>query len=242
MRLSEFNPGSDLRAFQAGSTVAVWAVTIIAVALAGGSPLQIAIFSTGAVGLYAVFGYFEGRALRARVSVEGQDRVTGLASAGYANHFLESEYAAAERGRAVTLVLFGFDDFEEFTADHGRAAADAAVREFGAVLKQLTRRMNLSARYGWRADTFLSVLSNADAAGAQVYVDRVCETLRSAARALPMPSVSVGIAEFDAEMVGPHEFVQRAEEALAAARAERDRVRIRYAARSRRPMPRLQAV
>jgi diguanylate cyclase (GGDEF)-like protein len=146
-----------------------------------------------------------------------EGRVDRDPAAGAASHFVAKEFAAAQQGRDVTLVMFGFDGFEEFTAREGTAAAEEALREFGRVLGLLTRKMNLTARYGWRADSFLSVLSHADAAAAEVFVQRVREaTSRSD---VAMPAIAAGIAVFQPGIASPEEFVACATRALAEARA-----------------------
>jgi diguanylate cyclase (GGDEF)-like protein len=148
-------------------------------------------------------------------SVEDRDDVDPAESA--ASHFVANEFAAARQGRHVTLVMFGFDRFEEFTEREGSAAAGAALTEFGRVLRQLTRKMNLTARYGWRADSFLSVLSHADARAAEVFVRRVREA--AASSDVSMPAIDAGIAVFRPHLASPEEFVACAVRALAESRA-----------------------
>jgi diguanylate cyclase (GGDEF)-like protein len=115
------------------------------------------------------------------------------------------------------VVMFGFTRFDEFTEREGSGAAAAAIREFGRLLHQQTRTMNVSARYGWRGDTFLSVLSEADAAAADVFVGRVHAAV--AASRVKMPVVEVGVATYQPHLASPEEFVESAARALAAARA-----------------------
>jgi diguanylate cyclase (GGDEF)-like protein len=137
-----------------------------------------------------------------------------------ADHFVAKEFAAAQQGRDVTLVMFGFDCFEDFAEREGSAAAGEALREFGRVLGKLTRKMNLTARYGWRADSFLSVLSHADAKAANMFVQRVREA--TAKSDVAMPGIAAGIAVFQPHLASPEEFVACAVRALAEARAAAD--------------------
>ena len=133
------------------------------------------------------------------------------------DHFLAREFAAAQRGRAVTLVMFGFARLDEFSTLHGYEATDTALREFGDLLRRMTRKMNLTARYGWRGDMFLSVLSDAGPTAAEGYVSRVRASTEAMGRTLP--ELQVGIAVYDPRMRTPDEFVEAAEQALAAVRA-----------------------
>jgi diguanylate cyclase (GGDEF)-like protein len=155
-------------------------------------------------------GWLPSSTVAARV-VEGR-----VASA--ASHFVAKEFAAARQGRAVTLVMFGFNGFEQFTEHEGSAAAVDALREFGRVLGKLTRKMNLTARYGWRADSFLSVMLDADAQAAEVFVRRVREA--TAESDVAMPAIAAGIAVFQPHLASPEEFVACAERALAQARSD----------------------
>jgi diguanylate cyclase (GGDEF)-like protein len=139
-------------------------------------------------------------------------------AASFADHFLAKEFGAARRGRNVALVMFGFKDFEEFGQREGSDVAGEALREFGHLLRKLTRQMNLSARYGWRADTFLSVLSDADARAAERFIARVREAV--AASKVKMPPIDAGLAVYQPHLASPDEFVECAERALAAARAD----------------------
>lgn len=139
------------------------------------------------------------------------------ATESFTEHFVAKEFAAASRGRDVTLVMFGFSRFDEFAEQEGYMAAGEALREFGRVLQRMTRQMNLTARYGWRADSFLSVLSGANAVAAEVYIRRVREA--AAASKVRMPGIDAGIATWQPHLASPDEFVACAQQALDAARA-----------------------
>ena len=211
-------PASALR------LLAVFGIWVTAAALISGpigSRLEIGIVTGGAIALISALAMFDGGSMVRRLDLRSSSaKDEELPMPEYAQHFLAMEYAAALRGRELTLVVFGFDHFEEFTNKNGNAAADAAVQEFGAILARMTRRMNLSARYGWRGDTFLSVLSDADSAGAEVFIRRILSTVAESTLITPMPSISAGVAEFESSMRGPEVFVQLAEQALGQARAE----------------------
>lgn len=141
----------------------------------------------------------------------------GTPGAELAEHFVAKEFAAARRGRDVTLVMFGFSRFEEFTEREGTGAAAVALREFGRVLQQMTRQMNLSARYGWRADAFLSVLSDANPTAAEGFIARVRDAVTRLR--VPIPAIEVGVAVYQPHLASPEEFVDCALQALEAARA-----------------------
>jgi diguanylate cyclase (GGDEF)-like protein len=231
MRTPDALPGPPGGSRRIGAGIALVLLTIVVLLGIGGTPLEALVFGTGALALALVFAKGEresvARALEFGRQFAGKDDATGLPSPDYAEHFVASEFAAAQRGRPVTVVLFGFDRFDAFTASHGAAAADHAVREFGRILKRLTRKMNHSARYGWRVDAFLSVLSESNRDAATVYVHRVQEAVAEAGSIVPMPVLSVGMAEFQPDFATPEDFVEAAERALAEARADGGRC-LRY--------------
>ncbi len=153
------------------------------------------------------------------------DALTALPNHLHAELFLEREFAAAVRGRTLTVVLFDFDDFERYNLQHGRGAGDGVLRAFATLLRTNTRRMNLAAR--WRGDSFLCILGGADEEGALIFAGRTQEKLRGAASPYPLPTVSAGIAAYHQDADDFQTLIRQAERALEEARAAGgDRVRI----------------
>lgn len=153
------------------------------------------------------------------------DPLTKLPNRRHAAIFLENEFAAAERGRTLTVVLFDLDAFKDYNDRHGHAAGDAALSAFGEILEKSTRRMNLSARFG--GEEFLSILAGSDSGGAMIFADRV----RSALKERDLPggklTVSAGVASYQAGMEKPDELLAAADHALYRAKREgRDRIRL----------------
>lgn len=153
------------------------------------------------------------------------DAMTALPNHLHAELFLEREFAAAVRGRPLSVVLFDFDDFDRYNLQHGRGAGDGVLRAFATLLRANTRRMNLAAR--WKGDSFLCILGGADEEGALIFAGRTQEKLRGAASPFPLPSVSAGIAAYRHDVEDAHALIRHAEQALQEAReAGGDRVRI----------------
>lgn len=163
------------------------------------------------------------------------DELTGLPNRRWARLTLETEFAAAQRGRPLVVVLFDLDRFKEYNDRFGHAAGDRALRVLAAVLQRNTRRMHLSARIG--GEEFLSVLSSTDIAGAQVFARKVREALARVELPTGPLRVSVGLAAYDPVMAGPDDLLALADEALYRAKQDgRDRIRVA------RPRERLCAV
>lgn len=153
------------------------------------------------------------------------DPLTELPNRRHVELVLEREFAAAQRGRPLAVVLFDLDHFKAFNDRYGHQAGDEALREFAAILQRTTRQMNLAGRLG--GEEFLAVLSDTDEAGAVAYAERV----RSALRARPgLPdelTFSAGVAEFSPSLTDVTELLTRADRALYAAKAAgRDRVTV----------------
>ena len=153
------------------------------------------------------------------------DDLTGLANRRYARLALEREFAAAQRGRPLTVAMFDLDRFKAFNDHHGHRAGDAALRAFANVLATRTRQMDLSARYG--GEEFLTILSSCGVAGGQAFGARVRATLAAHPENLHGITVSVGIASYSPEMTSVDRLLAAADDAMyAAKRNGRDRVEV----------------
>jgi diguanylate cyclase (GGDEF)-like protein len=163
------------------------------------------------------------------------DELTGLPNRRWARLVLEAEFAAAQRGRPLVVVLFDLDRFKEYNDRFGHAAGDRALCVLAAILRRNTRRMDLSARIG--GEEFVSILSSTELAGARVYAERIREELARVELPTGPVRVSVGMAAYDPSMATPDELLAVADEALYRAKQEgRDRIRVG------RPRGRLEAI
>lgn|SRR5690554_4409434 len=152
-----------------------------------------------------------------------RDPQTGLMPAHMADRVLAVEFAAAQRGRQLAVVLFSIDNFARNAALHGDAAATRWRRAAGRVLKQRTRGMNVSAR--WRGDgTFLTILSDVPLEGACTFATRIRREYAHLLRPDEPQAISAGVAAYDISMRSPADLIARAERALTRAQAEGGKV------------------
>jgi diguanylate cyclase (GGDEF)-like protein len=160
------------------------------------------------------------------------DELTGIPNRRLADLFLDKEFAAAQRGRSLAVVLFDIDGFKAYNDRHGHAAGDAALRCFVSILTGYTRRMDLCARYG--GEEFVAILSGGHTEGAMIFASRVREALAARiadpeahqAEAVPPFTVSAGVAQHTPGMKEPADLLALADRALYRAKAEgRDTVR-----------------
>lgn len=153
------------------------------------------------------------------------DALTGIPNRRYAELVLPLEFAGAQRGRELSIVLFDLDRFKGYNDRHGHAAGDEALRQFAAVLQDNTRAMNLSAR--WGGEEFIAILSSTSDTGAVVFAQRVRHALsRTPPLAGPL-TVTAGVAQYAAGMSSPIDLLEAADQALyQAKRAGRDGVAV----------------
>jgi hypothetical protein len=100
----------------------------------------------------------------------------------------------------------------------GSRTGEQVTRRFAAILTELTRRMDLSAR--WEGGVFISILSRCKAGGAAAFTGRVQEEVRADVFPWGKVTVSAGIAEFEPGMGSPDLLIAAADRALFAAREE----------------------
>jgi diguanylate cyclase (GGDEF)-like protein len=145
------------------------------------------------------------------------DELTTVPNRRYGRLFLESEFAAARRGRPLVVALFDLDAFKLYNDRWGHQAGDDALVTFSKVLLRHTRRMNLSCRYG--GEEFLSVVSSSDMEGALVFVDRVMRGLALTPPPHAPITVSVGLAAYHPAMENIDGLIDAADQALYEAKA-----------------------
>lgn len=150
------------------------------------------------------------------------DELTEVPNRRLADLFLEKEFAAASRGRPLTVILFDIDHFKRYNDQYGHAAGDEALQRFVGILRSRTRTMDLSARYG--GEEFIAVLSGGKADSGVRFAEAVRDALATADGPRPF-TVSAGVAEFDRTMEQFTDLVQAADRALYEAKETgRDRV------------------
>lgn len=151
------------------------------------------------------------------------DPLTGLPNRRQAELTLDTQFAAAMRGGNLAVVLFDIDHFKRVNDQHGHDAGDEALRRFAGALKQHTRRMNLSARFG--GEEFITVLADGDLDGVKVFANRVRDEIRTMRFPWGGITVSAGAAQYEEGMGSYEVLVAAADRALYTAKeAGRDRL------------------
>jgi diguanylate cyclase (GGDEF)-like protein len=150
------------------------------------------------------------------------DALTGIPNRRHLDLFLEKEFAAARRGRRLTVVIFDLDDFKAYNDQAGHQAGDEALRLFARLLDRETRAMNLAARYG--GDEFVSILADTDREGGLAHAGRLARAV-DAHPVLSEIGASAGVASYTAGMKTIRDLLAAADRALYLSKAERRRER-----------------
>jgi diguanylate cyclase (GGDEF)-like protein len=202
--------------------MAVLAVTQVAVLLLGRTApnwyflLAVVAVYIGICIALAVFAEILHRERRAAEALALVDQLTGLPNRRHADLMLDSQFAAAERGRPLVVVMYDLDHFKQVNDRHGHEAGDAALRAFAEVLRLNTRRMDLSARFG--GEEFISILGGSGIPPALVLADRVRAGLEERSFPWGRITVSAGIAVYEEGMGSFEVLVATADRALYAAK------------------------
>jgi len=97
------------------------------------------------------FGY------RSAIHCAITDKLTGLHNYAYFTMFLENEIKRARRYKySVALIMLDLDDFKRHNDQLGHLAGDRILSEFGALISQNVREIDLCFRYG--GEEFVVVL------------------------------------------------------------------------------------
>ena len=160
--------------------------------------------------------------IRAReqiVSLAETDDLTGIWNKRFFRRQLPQEI---ERARTynipVSLLLFDIDDFKEINDSLGHIIGDVVLSELCGAVREMLRPPDFFARFG--GDEFAVILPHTDLPGASSVAERILATVAK----LTIPtdeegsircSISIGIAEFDADRdLTANDFVRRADEKL----------------------------
>ncbi|MEE2523768.1 GGDEF domain-containing protein [Pseudarthrobacter sp. J75] len=168
---------------------------------------------------YSMAGLSSEQQTRALQEVANADGLTGLlnraAFMAMARRELERQRPGQLRG---ALVLADLDHFKAINDNHGHAAGDVALQVFAGACRDSIRSTDLVGRYG--GEEFILLLPGVGAPNATRIVDAINQRLSAAGDAVPVPTVSYGIALYDAGQDTVEELVRRADAALYEAKSQ----------------------
>src|SRR5699024_8654157 len=122
-------------------------------------------------------------------------------------------FAAARRGRKVSVLIFDLDHFKVYNDHAGHQAGDRVIQAFASVMLADTRAMNLAARYG--GGEVITILAGTDRRRAQAHADRIWRAVETdALLASAGIQASVGIATYSPDMASGEDLIRTADRDL----------------------------
>ncbi len=107
-----------------------------------------------------------------------EDMLTGLYNRRYVFELLEKDYFRFRRyGTIFSIIIFDLDLFKQINDNYGHLSGDMVLRAFGKTLRQLTREIDITARFG--GEEFLVLLPETTGKAALKVAEKVRETFES---------------------------------------------------------------
>ncbi len=150
------------------------------------------------------------RAYKRRASL---DPLTGAYNRTRFNEALADQAEIARRyGSPLSLVFMDIDHFKSINDGFGHQAGDSVLIELTRLVRRMTRRSDLFAR--WGGEEFTLLLPNTDAAKARHAAEKIRHEVECGRFAVPgSVTCSFGVTEFN-ESDTAESFIARADEAL----------------------------
>lgn len=156
------------------------------------------------------------------------DPLTGLLNRRAFLDLVTREIAHSHRQhRPLAILLADLDHFKSVNDRYGHPAGDSVLQQSAAITKAVIRASDTLVRYG--GEEFLILAPDTDQVGALDLAERIRQALRSAAletgRGVINITASFGVTVLCDDDMHPEQLVQRADQALYAAKQQgRDRV------------------
>ena len=158
------------------------------------------------------------------------DFLTELNNRGTWEEALQNEFKRLKRsGHQGTLLMCDIDHFKRINDNYGHAAGDVVIRQVAQAVKKNLRETDVAGRYG--GEEFAVLLVDTSADQALYFAERLRKTVEGLSmefnQQLLKATVSVGIAEYKADMLEHRQWIEAADKALYTSKAEgRNRVTV----------------
>jgi diguanylate cyclase (GGDEF)-like protein len=142
------------------------------------------------------------------------DSLTNVFSRSFLRELVQGEISRAERNnRPLGLIMSDVDNFKSVNDRYGHLMGDYVLAQIAGILKSCVRGSDYVVRYG--GDEFLIVLSETDAPGSQIVMNRIRQKVTEWDRANRLGDFSIGVS------MGLHQHVagQSVEQAVSQADA-----------------------
>ncbi|MFC1919629.1 diguanylate cyclase [Chloroflexota bacterium] len=151
------------------------------------------------------------------------DWLTGLSTRIYFLQRAETELSRAKRHKQSFCLLFlDLDNFREVNTTFGHLGGDEALRQFGKLVKRVSRSFDVLGRYG--GEEFLILLPQTDLQGGLAAASRLCEMLEhEPIEVVPAKKIklgaSIGISVYPENGKTIEDLIQQADIAMYQAKA-----------------------
>lgn len=150
------------------------------------------------------------------------DALTGLYNRRYLDETLARElHAATRRKTPLCVAMLDLDHFKRYNDTFGHEAGDDLLRQLGLVLRDNSRKSDISCRYG--GEEFVLVLPDSSLSDTRQRVEQIRILVKEMVfnnRDQPFGkiTISAGVAQANVEGSTPSELLRAADEALYAAK------------------------
>ncbi|MBI5787501.1 MAG: diguanylate cyclase [Candidatus Schekmanbacteria bacterium] len=151
------------------------------------------------------------------------DGLTDLFNHRFFQQLMQIEIARSDReNHPVSLIMIDIDNFKLFNDKNGHPIGDLALKKLSWLLKENSRDCDFVARYG--GEEFAVILPNVTKQGAEHMANRIRkvveETKFEHEELLPIGrfTISMGIAEYPKDAQNREQLIQKADQALYAAK------------------------
>lgn len=141
------------------------------------------------------------------------DSLTGLYNRRYLYQTLEDLYSnGSESTRKFSILMMDLDNFKKVNDTFGHLAGDEVLHDFGKILKDNSRKIDIPVRYG--GDEFALLLLDSNNDDAELVKERIFEMFKLASNKYKKIdlSVSFGICESNGESF--EEIIKKADDYL----------------------------
>ena len=143
------------------------------------------------------------------------DKLTGLYSRGYFDHFLDLEIKRSYRQKTpVALLMIDIDNFKQINDTFGHLTGDKILNHIGDLIKFNMREIDLAARYG--GEEFAVVMSNTDTQEAEKAAERIRRAIQEHGfvDCNSTVTVSIGIALYPLDAKSMDELIEKSDISL----------------------------
>ncbi len=150
-----------------------------------------------------------------------RDALTGLLNHGRFWSGLEEEVKRSQRyERPVSVIMIDIDHFKRYNDRHGHIEGDAALIAVAKSIAASARTHDVVARYG--GEEFAVILPETGAAGAEIFAEKIRNTIESAdfgEKCASELTISAGVSTFPEDGRESAELFRRADDRLYLAKA-----------------------